>query len=265
MDFWIIRDGEKAGPYPDYEIRRRIESGELSPSDPIWSESMAEWTPIAEVELFRITLERPPVLPPPLPAQAVVAPPMWRRFWARMFDFTVYGAFLWGALTLGHADLKAIAVNRWFVAVHLIPWFLIEIGLIHWFATTPGKALLGLKVLNRDGSKLSLVQSLRRAALVCVAGVGLGMDLLFPICLTISWVSLRRVGVSLWDFVGGHETVRSYPAAWRTVAFVFLFLTAMNVQGWLLKPVAFSLKPEELEQMPAWFRDFYEKARQESL
>ncbi|MGC4014892.1 MAG: RDD family protein [Luteolibacter sp.] len=262
MDFWIIRDGEKAGPFPDYEIRRKLEAGELVPTDPVWSDGMAVWTPVGEVPVFRVTLDRPRVLPPPLPAHAIPAPPAWRRFWARMFDFMFYGVLLWGGLSLAGVDLKALMNNKWFVALHLIPWFAIEAALIHWFGTTPGKALLGLKVLNQDGSRLSFPQSFQRAALVCAAGVGLGIGFLFPICLAISWASLRRMGVSLWDFVGGHQIVESQSSPWRIVAFVLLFLAVMETQARILKPTMFDLTPEELAQLPDWARDMYEQARQ---
>ncbi|BCU75748.1 RDD family protein [Luteolibacter sp. LG18] len=254
MDFWIIREGEKAGPFPDYEIRRKIESGELSPADPVWSEGMAAWTPVGEVEMFRVTLERPPVLPPPLPAHAIPAPPVWRRFLARMFDLALYLAVLWSALAFAKVDLKAAIESVAVALFHLVPWFALEAGLIHWFATTPGKALMGLRVLNRDGSRLSFRQSFRRAALVLTAGVGMGFSLLFPLCMAVSWVSVRRIGASLWDFAGDHQTVVSEPKAFRIVAFVVLFIAALQVQALILTPVT-------LEMMPPWFREAYEKSQ----
>ena len=36
MEIWIIRDGEKVGPIHDYDIRRKIETRELSRETMAW-------------------------------------------------------------------------------------------------------------------------------------------------------------------------------------------------------------------------------------
>ncbi|OYU99182.1 MAG: hypothetical protein CFE26_26150, partial [Verrucomicrobiales bacterium VVV1] len=78
MDFWLIRNGEKTGPLPDYEIRSKIESGDLGPDDPAWSDGMPNWVPLKTIALFSELFERPIEIaepdptnfsPPPLPSQ----------------------------------------------------------------------------------------------------------------------------------------------------------------------------------------------------
>ena len=69
MEIWLIINGKRSGPYPDYEIRSRIEHGEITSEEIVWHEGLAEWTPIGELELFRNSLEKqaPTSVPPPLP------------------------------------------------------------------------------------------------------------------------------------------------------------------------------------------------------
>ena len=59
MDIWIILDGEKIGPIHDFEIRRKIEAGELSATTPAWHEGLAAWKPLVEIELFTRAAEYP--------------------------------------------------------------------------------------------------------------------------------------------------------------------------------------------------------------
>ena len=46
MEIWLIINGKRSGPYPDYEIRSRIEHGEITSEEIVWHEGLAEWTPI---------------------------------------------------------------------------------------------------------------------------------------------------------------------------------------------------------------------------
>ena len=52
MDIWIIQNGEKIGPLHDFEIRRKIETGELPRETPAWHEGLAGWKSLAEIEVF---------------------------------------------------------------------------------------------------------------------------------------------------------------------------------------------------------------------
>ena len=71
MEIWLIINGKRSGPYPDYEIRSRIEHGEMTSEEMVWHEGLPEWTSIGELELFRNSLEQqeqaPAIVPPPLP------------------------------------------------------------------------------------------------------------------------------------------------------------------------------------------------------
>jgi len=256
MDFWIIRDGEKAGPIPDYEIRSKLEAGELQASDPAWCDGMSGWLPLSEISAFAGHFEKPEPEPAPPPLPVYVMPtvarfPVWRRFWARWFDLHVYGAVWWTLLWLTGQDLRAI--SPWLIFFHLLPWFFVETVLIHMFATTPGKYFLGIRVFNLDGSHLTLGQSLNRAMRVYMAGIGLGFDILAAICMGANFVVSRKLGVTLWDRSGGHFVRYGEPAAWKIVVLAMLFIAALQIESLILTPLL-------LEKNP-WLREFYEKSQ----
>src|SRR5687768_13886404 len=100
MDIWIIRNGEKYGPIPDYDVRRKIEAGDLTADTPAWHEGLPAWVPIRMIPLFENEFNAPPpVAPEPVtaaPTRPIVPPPipekpkLIRRFWARWLDIFLY-------------------------------------------------------------------------------------------------------------------------------------------------------------------------------
>lgn len=52
MEIWIIRDGEKTGPLPEYTVRESIERGDLSGDEMGWHDGSPDWMPLREMEVF---------------------------------------------------------------------------------------------------------------------------------------------------------------------------------------------------------------------
>lgn len=263
MDFWLIRDGDKAGPFPDYEIRSMIEAGALGPGDPVWSEGMEQWRPLRTVALFSDLFDRAQehaalesvlaAQPPPLPGK----PAVYRRFWARWFDLIGYGALWWLGMWAAGNDLKALLSSPWLLVLHLVPWFLIETVMIHHFATTPGKALLGLSVVNVDGGRLSYGQSLIRSFRVLFAGIGFGLSLISPICQLLGWFTVRRTGVTLWDRAGGHRVTAGPVSVIRVSVLVIGLFVAIEIQGSVLTPSMVEILGKDFPEL----KEFYDKSR----
>lgn len=266
MDIWIIRDGEKTGPIHDFEIRRKIETGELPATTPAWHEGLDAWKPLVEIDLFTREFElaaiprpaeSPPgqILPPPLPRKTAYG----RRFWARWFDIYLYSGFWWLAMWAVGQDIEAALLNPWVMFFQCVPWFALEALLIHKFGTTPGKWLLGLQVTNNDGTPLDLAASIRRALSVMFSGVGFGWGLLAVFCQALSLFNAKRLGAPLWDHSGGHQVIARPLSPFRLVALVFLFAGALQLQMIVVSPYLFemagksfpSLK-EQYEKNPPW-------------
>ena len=266
MDIWIIRNGEKAGPIHDFEIRRKIETGELPAATPAWHEGLDAWKPLVEIDLFTREFgltalphpaENPPgqILPPSLPQKAFYG----RRFWARWFDLYLYSGFWWLAMWAVGQDIEAALLNPWVMFFQCVPWFALEALLIHKFGTTPGKWLLGLQVTNNDGARLDLAAAIRRSLRVMFSGVGFGWGLLAVFCQALSLFTAKRLGAPLWDHRGGHQVVASPLSPFRLVALVFLFAGALQLQLIVTSPYLFemagksfpSLK-QQYEKNPPW-------------
>ena len=49
MDWYIVEDGEAAGPFKESEVRRWLGSGKLSPETHATHEGVNEWKPLSEL------------------------------------------------------------------------------------------------------------------------------------------------------------------------------------------------------------------------
>ena len=277
MDIWIIRNGEKVGPIHDYEARRRIQAGELAHETPAWHEGLDTWRPLCEMAIFKDDcnwvqlgdLDSGPTheeeeaallaaagsSPPPLPTPPVLG----RRFWARWLDIHVYIAVWWLCMWISGRNIDAAFGNLWIMAGQLVPWFIAESILIHNYATTPGKWLLGLRVVNTNGSRLSLSAATVRSFRILVGGIGFGWALLAVFCQALSYFTAKRLGNALWDHAAGHRVESQPLAAWRIVTAVCIFFAALQLQMAVISPYvfknaaeAFPFLKEELEKNPPW-------------
>jgi hypothetical protein len=81
-EFWVVRDGERIGPFAEAEILRSYESGALQDADQLWSPGMASGATVAEAfaEMRKsiLTSSQPlslaEIAPPPEAAESPDAP-----------------------------------------------------------------------------------------------------------------------------------------------------------------------------------------------
>ena len=275
MDIWIIRDGEKIGPIHDFEIRRKISNGEISATTPAWHQGLDAWRPVVEIDLFTREFEleinpghlkepqeisTPPeadTTPPPLPKRQ----DYFRRFWARWLDLSLYSGVWWLGMWAAGQDIEAAAANPWIIFFRYVPWFALEAVLLQHFATTPGKWLLGLEVVNLDGSRLDLNAAIQRAMRVLFSGIGFGFSYLMLFCQLLSLVIAKRIGTTLWDQSGGHQVTAKPVQPMRLLAVVLVFTVAMLIHLAVFMP--YIVKQAE-EQNPE-LKGAYEKVLQWSL
>lgn len=139
----------------------------------------------------------------------------WRRFFARCFDFAVYKA-LWSLFLALVLDVNILSRSRGAslldAAVALVLMILLEPALLHWFGTTPGKWLLGLRVTDFEDGRLTYATGFGRVW--CVLSKGWG------------WIIPIRF---LWS--GSADR----PSAWKGEAGPWeeeSILTAVGTQWW---------------------------------
>ncbi|WP_312653761.1 MerR family transcriptional regulator [Proteiniclasticum sp.] len=126
----------------------------------------------------------------------------WRRFLARGFDLALY-------LTLWHAVLVKIfhvnvgerigLIGYLDLIVIIIMMILIEPVLLHFFRTTPGKAIFGLRIENADENRLTYIEAFNRTWGVALKGLGLAIPLVSFITYWTSYDRMKNGEIQPWD------------------------------------------------------------------
>ena len=70
--------------------------------------------------------------------------------------------------------------------------------------TTPGKALLNIRLRNEDGSRLSYTSALTRSAKVAIMGQGVGIPIIALVTHICAYNRLTQHGITSWDESGRH-------------------------------------------------------------
>lgn len=115
---------------------------------------------------------------------AVCAP--WRRFFARILDYTLYMT-LWQVFLALVLNINVAARPPQLMlldtAAALLVMFLLEPLLLSRLGTTAGKALLGLRVVDNEGRRLTFSAARTRTWSVMLRGLGL----MLPVYSLVRW------------------------------------------------------------------------------
>jgi uncharacterized RDD family membrane protein YckC len=200
MEVWIGRDGERHGPYKEVDVRQWLRSGEVSPSDLGWYEGMADWQPLSSLFPDAVETAAPPAFtpPPPIAPRAMDVPESsaaaladYAGFWKRVAAYVLDAIVLWlpnmlvsgmlGANEAAEIYLKAKlaagsdpqlaleAFNNYFhalgpalLAQTIITWLYFALCESSAWQGTLGKRLLGIRVTDIDGHRISFMRATGR-------------------------------------------------------------------------------------------------------
>lgn len=231
--WWYSIAGKKEGPVNTSTLRQRIQSGAVPKDALAWTEGMADWMQIRDAhELTEPVLgSAPPSMPalppeedpysPPRSQGEPAAPPSpinlaflneplagpWRRFFARQIDLLVVG-FPIAALVSAAIATQSVAYAFWvqkpgndvLYGLAIIPVVLIaEALLFAVIGTTPGKALLGVKVRTLSGEKPGLAAYLGRLVGVYFQGFGMGIPIVILFTMGSQYNRLSRRESASYD------------------------------------------------------------------
>jgi len=232
--WYYVEEGQQRGPIAESDFVKLFESGQLGPDTMVWTEELEQWAMARDVDGLIPSAYKPP--PPPLPtslrpsaALATEYAPSgdqirpWVRYWARMLDFSLF--CLLASIVLAFVYAPALDMpDALFGIVLLFAYVFVEPAMLAGWGTTPGKALLKVRLRNSDGTKLSYADALRRAFQVCVRGEGLGIPIVALFTQIHAYNRLTKQGVTSWDededFKVSHQTI----GVWRTVVAVVTML-----------------------------------------
>ncbi len=245
MNVWIVIEGERKGPFADYEVRKKISSGEFTKETVGWYDGCVEWVPLARMPLFEREFAEF------YPAKVEVAPMVeeaetrgewatgayWmRRFWARWLDLHLFSGVLWLGLYVTGVDVGGVLRNVWMMLLLYLPWVPLEAYLIARYRTTPGKWLAGMRIVKPDGTNLDFAVSLRRALRVYFLGVGMGWGVISMICQSISFFTVRGTGRAVWDRDGTHVLEGRAWKPVRGVVVVAAYILVTQMQWIVIAP-----------------------------
>lgn len=74
MQWYYSKNGTQLGPVGEGELRSKIASGEVSPTDLVWKEGMTDWLPSARVTEFAVAASPSSDATPPAPPSSAGAP-----------------------------------------------------------------------------------------------------------------------------------------------------------------------------------------------
>lgn len=234
-----MKEGHRKGPYQPFRLREMLEEGTLMPTDSVWHEGMENWQRLEDTESLSAVLNREPAVreeteeeePKPKPKAPPVLPEnpdeilavlrtrrvlASRRFFARHIDMMLASMVTVGtAAALGIGDVWQMHLpdSIPMLLAPAIVWLLVEPFVLALWGTTPGKAVLGLRVESADGGRISMKQALQRSVLVWAGGMGFGVRAgnILPVAQWgYAWWMLQRRGTTLWDHTA-RTVVRAVP------------------------------------------------------
>ena len=189
-------DGREYGPATLDELREWITDGRVGPATMVWESDDNEWMPANRREQLRWDLPQAAPMPPatPLaPAASGVPAPLVLRVSAYLFDVVAVGLVVWlvsspwGAMlqaqqdaatkTLGEAAPDLALLMRFYATVlafHVPVSLAYHVGFNTAAGATPGKMLVGLRIVADDGTRLTFVRALARFAAESVSAMPLG-------------------------------------------------------------------------------------------
>lgn len=169
----------------------------------------------------------------------------WARWLGRMVDsiliqpIVFVAFFAWGiGVEMGRLPAETLMWLDDPVLSPFIEILAVFLGLALWeplfisnTGTTPGKFIMGVRVLRANGDKLSWWRAFQRFVQVWVVGMGLRIPVLVIILMLIARAKLTGEGITAWDqnLDCKVEHRRRHPAIWALTAFLAIGISAALV------------------------------------
>ena len=221
-------DGREYGPATLEEIVAWIRDGRVAGSTQIWRDDLASWAPASSYYELGDVLN--PVSPPPQPAVAVdelIPAGFWVRLAAYIVDFIALSLLftvVWGIVSMV-TGLKVPEFSPEKTPVNLVAWlqafsaYFNELKPVMWpyaltgralhliydvlfngrFGATPGKMVIGARILKVDGSAIGYQRALLRWLAARLSDFSFGIGYLF--------IAVRPDKRALHDLLVGTKVV----------------------------------------------------------
>ena len=151
----------------------------------------------------------------------------WRRFFARSLDFNLYTALLGLILILLGVNYGSTGpgIDLLSTVVGLLLMFLLEPVFRSRWGTTPGKAILGLRVTAHDGGRLTYREAYDRTVQVIMDGMGFCIPIYEWVRNYKSYTACEDGQTLSWE--NESLLVLKDTRVWRPVAYVAVCIAAV--------------------------------------
>ncbi|MBF0316610.1 MAG: tetratricopeptide repeat protein [Nitrospirae bacterium] len=163
-------------------------------------------------------------------------PRPWFRLWARYFDLIVIGILVFFSMVMLSPELAKKANPMILIGVTLPLWFVIEAVVMSTFGTTPGKAILRIRVRAVDGSIPGFNVFFKRGMSIWFMGQAMGIPGLCFLSNFMAYLILLRDKKTMWDdklrLVVSHGRVNDNRMGMFVALFVLVtLLFTFNIVG----------------------------------
>lgn len=240
--WWYAQDGKAYGPLAAAHVRNIVMAGELIGQDWLWEPGMTAWERAGALPAFAQTVRdsRSPFntrdggpVPSALPStdQPQRAGP-WSRFFAQWFDVSLLFALMSVLLALTGYRLERDG-TRFLAQLLILPvGLMVQAALLSTIGTTPGKAMLGLRVRTWDRALADVRTLIRRQGLLLVKGMALGIPLINLVTSYLAKKKLDRARLTVWDEAAGtdvYQTEHQPGRLWLCALAIMLVVVAGEV------------------------------------
>ena len=159
--------------------------------------------------------------------QVITATP-WSRFWARFLDINIWAIpsaiVLYVLLPPGVWNFLQVQSAGYLFYLALVPFIvLLDAICTSIFGQSPGKAILGIRLIKQDDARLTFLEVFKRNFSLFLRGFGLGIPILVLITLIWSYVKVNGGNQTSWDRKCRTAVIRRGVCFERTAIIAFLF------------------------------------------
>ena len=200
--------------------------------------------------------DTPATLPPGFTLQMrAYLPSPTVRLLARFVDYALYATAFYAVMQLRGVPYDAsLMLNA--NPLLWLPMLAIEALLLSTWGTTPGKALMGIR-MNTFGEapRLNFFRAFMRSLMAFTLGMGVMLPLMLPVMLLLSYWLLRRRGITQWDALCSTLPILKAPAqpARYVLAIIGLYICTV-ITGSCLKPWWPGILGDIEKENPEWAR-----------
>lgn len=136
------------------------------------------------------------------PSMLFPSMPVWLvRFLARSVDGVIFATML-GYIEAFRLFQHPVAGWPIYIFAGTLLWAFVEANLLSSIGTTPGKWLLGIRVITHQGNKPVLLEAFKRSMGVWWYGLGAGCAPFMPLMMAVNCVRLMKNHPTTWDRKG---------------------------------------------------------------